>query len=157
MESSEKWGTVRIDRIDFTGAVEWHSEYSYDVHYLDLKTGRVILLSDAIEIPEMDEDRKIVEEDSEGRFLEIEALPSREEYEWMEDFTRTVREIHLREKLDVALNGKGAFRRFKDVLSPVPEERERWFAIRDRKVLEFAEDQLRASGVKFEWKEGEQP
>jgi len=27
----------------------------------------------------------------------------------------------------VALNGKGAFRRFKDVLYNYPEERERWF------------------------------
>jgi hypothetical protein len=36
----------------------------------------------------------------------------------------------LRERLLIAIDGKGAFRRFKDVLLAFPAERERWFAYR---------------------------
>jgi len=36
----------------------------------------------------------------------------------------------LRERLLVAIDGKGAFRRFKDVLLSYPQERERWFNYR---------------------------
>ena len=45
----------------------------------------------------------------------------------MEAFVETVKDGHLRELLDVAIAGKGAFRRFKDVMARVPHERERWF------------------------------
>ena len=36
----------------------------------------------------------------------------------------------LRERLIISIDGKGAFRRFKDVLLAYPAERERWFAYR---------------------------
>ena len=38
----------------------------------------------------------------------------------------------------MAINGKGAFRRFKDVLLNYPEERERWFQFKDDKTEERA-------------------
>jgi len=38
----------------------------------------------------------------------------------------------------VAINGKGAFRRFKDVLLDYPEEREEWFQFKGAKVQERA-------------------
>ena len=42
----------------------------------------------------------------------------------------------LRERLLIAIDGKGAFRRFKDVLLAFPAERERWFAYRSE-LLHF--------------------
>jgi len=36
--------------------------------------------------------------------------------------------------LEVALNGRGVFRRFKDVLSGSPAEHERWFAFHDERL-----------------------
>jgi len=36
--------------------------------------------------------------------------------------------------LDLALDGRGAFRRFKAVLSDYPVERERWFAFRQERL-----------------------
>ena len=42
------------------------------------------------------------------------------------------------ELLEVAINGKGAFRRFKDVLLNYPEERERWFQFKDDRMKERA-------------------
>jgi hypothetical protein len=41
-----------------------------------------------------------------------------------------VAEEPLRERLIISIDGKGAFRRFKDVLLAYPAERERWFSYR---------------------------
>ena len=56
----------------------------------------------------------------------------------MVDFIATVKDKRLVELLEVAINGKGAFRRFKDVLLNYPDERERWFQFRDDRVQEKA-------------------
>jgi hypothetical protein len=60
----------------------------------------------------------------------VDPASSREQYRWMERFVSTVQDQALRERLLVAIDGKGAFRRFKDVLLAFPAERERWFAHR---------------------------
>ncbi len=52
----------------------------------------------------------------------------------MVEFSETVKDRNLREKLAIALDGKGAFRRFKNVLSDYPEERERWFSFKDERI-----------------------
>lgn len=54
----------------------------------------------------------------------------------MVEFTETVSNRRLREKLDIALDGRGAFGRFKRVLENYPEERERWF---DTKLAALSE------------------
>jgi hypothetical protein len=56
----------------------------------------------------------------------------------MVDFIATVKDERLVELLEVAINGKGAFRRFKDVLLNYPEERERWFQFKDDRMEEKA-------------------
>ena len=63
-------------------------------------------------------------------FVRIEPAASREQYRWMERFVLMVTEPTLRERLLIAIDGKGAFRRFKDVLVAYPAERERWFSFR---------------------------
>jgi len=64
------------------------------------------------------------------RFVRVDPASSREQYRWMERFVNSVQDQALRERLLVAIDGKGAFRRFKDVLLAFPAERERWFAHR---------------------------
>jgi hypothetical protein len=44
-----------------------------------------------------------------------------------------------REQLEIALSGKGAFRRFKDVVDRVGVDAA-WYAFRDRRYQEFARD-----------------
>lgn len=63
-------------------------------------------------------------------FILVEPCSSREQYRWMEYFVGTVEEPDLRQRLLIAIDGKGAFRRFKDVLLSFPIERERWFNYR---------------------------
>jgi hypothetical protein len=64
------------------------------------------------------------------RYLRVDPASSREQYRWMERFVASVADQALRERLLVAIDGKGAFRRFKDVLLAFPAERERWFTYR---------------------------
>src|SRR3954447_18386534 len=70
------------------------------------------------------------------RYLRVDPASSREQYRWMERFVPSVTDLALRERLLVSIDGKGAFRRFKDVLLAFPGERERWFAYRSE-LLHF--------------------
>jgi hypothetical protein len=52
----------------------------------------------------------------------------------MEQFTQTVENTPLKELLTNALNGKGAFRKFKDALIDYPKERKRWHSYNAKKM-----------------------
>jgi len=95
--------------------------------YLDLTTGRVLTITTGD--PEAAINRQSVSENIRN-FLRIEPASSREQYRWMERFVGSVADEALRERLIISIDGKGAFRRFKDVLLAYPAERERWFSYR---------------------------
>ncbi len=67
-------------------------------------------------------------------FVPIETVPSRIQYQWVDEFTKTIEDEALRARMEAAINGKGAFRRFKDILLTTPDERRRWFEFRDQKM-----------------------
>lgn len=81
------------------------------------------------------------------RYLSVPTADSQESYQDMVDFIDTVADAHLRQLLEVALTGQGAFRRFKDVLLGYPQERERWFVFRDGRLRERVDDWLRQEGI----------
>jgi len=118
------------------------SSYEHE-YYLDLETGEILFISDHIDDEETSELKDRIEEDFE-RYERIPKAESREGYEDMVDFIATIDNEHLAELLEVAINGRGAFRRFKDVLLNYPEERERWFKFKDERMeeraLEWLED-----------------
>ena len=62
----------------------------------------------------------------------------------MEDFIDIVADARLAELLSVAINGRDAFPRFRDVLARLPEERKRWFQFQNarlrQRALEWLED-----------------
>lgn len=95
--------------------------------YLDLTTGRVLTITTGD--PEATLNREQVSGNIRN-FLRIEPASSREQYRWMERFVGSVVDEGLRERLIISIDGKGAFRRFKDVLLAYPAERERWFSYR---------------------------
>jgi hypothetical protein len=120
-------GPVRID-LDWDAleiAVERNSPDTDS--YLDLTTGRVITITTGD--PEAVLNRQQVSENIRN-FLRVEPASSREQYRWMEKFVGSVVDEALRERLIISIDGKGAFRRFKDVLLAYPAERERWFSYR---------------------------
>ncbi len=95
--------------------------------FLDLQNG------DLLSIVEGEPDavaRRAKVSDNPHRYLRVDPASSREQYRWMERFVGSVSDPALRERLLVAIDGKGAFRRFKDVLLAFPAERERWFSYR---------------------------
>jgi uncharacterized protein UPF0158 len=95
--------------------------------FLDTRSGEVVTVSEgAIDYPEQ---RTKVQTGGDA-FIRIEPAASREQYKWMERFVVGVTDEPLRERLVIAIDGKGAFRRFKDVLLNYPTERERWFTYR---------------------------
>src|ERR1041384_4047122 len=95
--------------------------------YLDLSTGRVITITTGD--PEATLNRQQVSENIRN-YLRVDPASSREQYRWMEKFVGSVSDEPLRERLIISIDGKGAFRRFKDVLLAYPAERERWFSYR---------------------------
>ncbi|MDX2052514.1 MAG: UPF0158 family protein [Polyangiaceae bacterium] len=114
-----------------------------EVHsYLHLETGEVLRVVDGIADPEMH--ARIA---GDNNYLRVEAVSSREQYRWMERFIPTVLDEGLRQMLATAIDGKGAFRRFKDALVAHVEERERWFAFRSERLRVFLEAWLSAHSV----------
>jgi len=60
------------------------------------------------------------------RFIRIPKRASSMAYESLFRFIETVEDASLGKELSSALDGKGAFKRFKDVLLAHPKERKRW-------------------------------
>lgn len=95
--------------------------------FLDKTTGAVVtIVQGDPEAPLLK--RKVA--DAITNFVRVEPASSREQYRWMERFVTSVEDDALRERLIISIDGKGAFRRFKDVLLAYPAERERWFSYR---------------------------
>ena len=95
--------------------------------FVDVRTGEVVVIVDYQ--PEAGELRTRVVTGGD-LYVKIEPASSREQYKWMEQFVAMVEDPALRERLLISIDGKGAFRRFKDVLLNYPVERERWFNYR---------------------------
>ncbi|MBK8169906.1 MAG: hypothetical protein IPK60_06140 [Sandaracinaceae bacterium] len=114
-----------------------------EVHsYLQLSTGEVIRVVDGIADPTMH--ARIA---ADAGYLRVDPVSSREQYRWMERYIETVEEGEFRSKLMQAIDGKGAFRRFKDVLMNFPVERERWFTFRSERLRTCMEAWLNAHGI----------
>lgn len=127
---------IRIDWLLLETAFESHAP---DVTtWLNRSTGELVTLN----ADTADAERTRVTADP--AFAEVEPVPSREQYRMMERFIETVTHAALKERLQDSIVGKGAFRRFKDVISRFPDERKRWFAFRDvllhRHILEWLKE-----------------
>jgi len=131
----EKKRPLKIDLDELCSAIEDNS-YEHE-YYLDLETGEILFLS---EYPDDEEAEKLRDriDDDPDRYERIPKAESHEGYEDMVDFITTVKNERLAELLEAAISGKGAFRRFKDVLLNYLEERERWFQFKDDRIQELA-------------------
>ena len=108
--------------------------------FLAVEDGRVLKL------PPGDPSLSAVRGDP-NRFIAIEAVPSRIQYQWLADFIGTVGEGEARTRMEAAINGKGAFRRFKDILLTLPDERRRWFEYRDQMMRHRIVEWIREQGI----------
>ena len=81
------------------------------------------------------------------RFVEVPRDETHDAYSDMEDFIPTVEDERLRNRLRRAMEGRGAFRRFKDELEGERRVRERWFAFRDARLRQRIVEWLREEGI----------
>ena len=139
----DKKRLLKIDLDELCNAMEDHSfENEY---YLDLETGEILFVSEYMDYEGIDIENRIEEEYE--RFEKIPQTESYEGYRDMEDFIATIDDQHLIDLLEVAIQGKGAFRRFKDVLLNYPNEEEKWFQFQDDRIVERAREWLDEIGV----------
>lgn len=152
---------VDLDEIAFT--METSDEFE-GITLFDTETGAIVSvpneLMSAVEsndeealqdLPDWEKElietaESIISNES-GRYVDIPRKPSFEAYNLMVEFTNTVKNRPLREKLNIALDGKGAFRRFKNVISDYPEEEKRWFAFKDKRMRDEVIEWLNNLGI----------
>jgi isochorismate hydrolase len=125
--------SVRLE-VDWEGlAVAFENQLPENHSFLDLKTGKVhTIMSSAMPEPP-------------GPAEEFRYIPprsSREGYRTMQRFIEKIEDAVLKEKLVATLVGKGAFRRFKDVLLEYPETRQQWFGFKDAEVYNYIREWL---------------
>ncbi len=136
-------GPLRDIPVDWEALEDAFENNAPEVHsYRQLATGEVIRVVDGVADPQMH--ARIA---ADVGYLRVDPVSSREQYRWMERFIPMVENAELRGRLNQAIDGKGAFRRFKDVLMAHAEERERWFAYRSERLKTFMDAWLAAHSL----------
>jgi hypothetical protein len=136
-------GAPREVPVDWEALEDAFENNAPEVHsYLHIGTGEVLRVVDGIADPEMHARIAV-----DANYTRIDPVSSREQYRWMERFIQMLDDEELVLSLTQAIDGKGAFRRFKDVLMSRAEERERWFAFRSERLRVFMEAWLAAHAL----------
>ena len=134
------WIVLEISRFDLDEiAFALSDQDAYErVHLVDPETGQIVLWTrdggvdgeTPVDLDDLD-------------LIAINALPSYVWYEDMADFTDLVSDDHASRRLSRAINGRGAFRRFKDELhEEYPDLLPAWYAFRDVRAARRAVDWL---------------
>ncbi|MDQ7991553.1 MAG: UPF0158 family protein [Propionicimonas sp.] len=96
---------------------------------IDLQTGEVwpqAALDYVEEVAEADP-----EDDDDGRWLEVFCEGSRQGYRDMEFFIGSLKDARLADRLERVIQGRGAFRRFKNDVAGSPDLLGRWYGFSD--------------------------
>jgi len=81
------------------------------------------------------------------RYVALPEADTRADYENMQEFVDTVTDARVQSRLDRAIRGRGAFRRFRDELHDTDGELERWYAFKRERLTERASRWLEAEGI----------
>jgi len=143
-DEEPKSGVTRDVPVDWEALEDAFENNAPEVHsYLQLTTGEVIRVVDGLADPQMH--ARIA---GDTGYLRVDPVSSREQYRWMERFIPMVDNLELRGRLNQAIDGKGAFRRFKDALMAHAEDRERWFVYRSERLRTFMDAWLAAHNLR---------
>ena len=88
-----------------------------------------------------EEDINEIEENFD-KYVVFEKMDSGESYRVMSDFVDTIEDDELRKKLELGLTLRKPFRNFKDIIDNEVEYREKWFAFKNARYIEFVKEQL---------------
>ncbi len=131
--------------MEMLGVAMEDSSYEHE-YFLDLDTGEVLFLTEDMDNDESRQLRESVESES-VRYLHIPQAGSDKGYQDMEDFIDTIQDEYLKKILETAIQGSGAFRRFKDALARYPEARELWLKFKDDRTRKRIWEWLSETGV----------
>ncbi|HVU32691.1 MAG TPA: UPF0158 family protein [Opitutaceae bacterium] len=167
---------LKIDWSDFEIAAEADSAESRG--YVQLQTGAVFSVTNetaeqlqellavaaadasidaviaAAEVPDWQKDalrEAWTVEESLGHYLDVSEVEFSDEYRDLEDFTATVEDPAVRRQLEAAIEGPGAFRRFRNVVHGTILEREQWYAFQANRRRETAAAWLAGHDIEVEW------
>lgn len=77
--------------------------------------------------------------------------PYQDEYRDLVDFVACVKDPEVRRDLERTLEGRGAFRRFRDAVRSYFRERRQWYEFRETRMRESATAWFRSRGIDVQW------
>lgn len=98
----------------------------------------------------------MIDEDDDDRFIPLPTQREINEYGMMEEFVSNVRNDSQRATLEIAISGRGAFRRFKDTVIRFGIEK-KWYAFRDKEYLRVAREWCEENKIEYEPTDADQP
>lgn len=133
--------TIKLSEIiDELDMMSWEMQ-----SYLNLKTGKIVTVSDYIC---SEEDAADIEENPDNYIV----LPTQyeiNEYSIMEDFIDEIDNNEIKGELYDAIRGKGAFRRFKDTIRYLNIESE-WYEFKANALKKLAIEWCEENNISYE-------
>ncbi len=150
MEENSKGNVKRKVSVDFDMLCSAFDDASDEhFYFLNLDTGEVEMEMD--ECLDDDEREALDEKFDSDKYLRVPTADSFESYHDMEHFVGTVEDENLVEKLAIALDGRGAFRRFRNVLLKYPGELDRWYRFEADRLGDRVMQWLEGEGIEILW------
>jgi len=148
LQGAEALGVADVRRLRVTAAMEDRDS----AWWLDPETGDLWVYNREFEsgVPEpeaLSPDEVRVWEDHYARLERVPVVDSAEAYRDMEDFAEALRDGPARSALLAAMERPRPFRRFKDALDGLPEDRESWFAFHGARMRSRAQEWLGGLGI----------
>lgn len=122
------------------------NDNSYEMQwYLDLQEEKLTFIAENYGLEEQQEIAEAIEQDEKGRFVEVPRRTSSEGWKQMEQFIISLDDQteDTRDRLFDAIQGKGAFRRFKDRVYDM-DLQDRWYEFKNRQDRQRSLEWLRA-------------
>jgi hypothetical protein len=153
---------LKVDVEDIAMIMD-NQDRSVDQYYFDTETGEVVVIPDELmnvlekgesceglpawELELLPQAKEIIA--GNPHYEEIPIRFSHEVYDLMVDFANGVEDRRIQRELSTALDGKGAFGRFKNVLREYPGAEKEWFKFKAKRDKEEVKDWLESIGIEM--------
>lgn len=144
---SQTLKALPVDLAELCIALEAESEMSDLKWFLDLDSGKVILVSREYDASEWGGLKPEDIENNPARFKPVPAPEPNHQLTDMQAFVAALSDVRLKESLELALTAPRPERRFRAVLGWLPDELEKWHAFRQQRCETRAHSWLSTVGV----------
>jgi hypothetical protein len=153
---------LKVDVEDIAMVMENQDRFG-NQYYLDTEIGETVVIPDELisaigegesceglpawELELLPQAKEILA--GNDRYQEIPIRFSSEGYDLMVEFTEVVTDPKIQRELYIALDGRGAFRRFKDTLREYSEVEKQWFKFKADRDKEEVKEWLESIGIEL--------